>query len=131
MNEKYTKGVVTICFLACVFIIVAQSIAYDYTVRRKDTEINNLVRDLGDARERIAFSTRETEDCRRTIKQCYDSIGTIADNLGRGNDELSDVIEGLKVVREEIEVLENNLDFFYIKYGYHHDDNRDNDGDIE
>ena len=75
-----------------------------------------LITELINARKERGFTQRELEDSRNTIKQCYNSVERIADNTREQSAELSDIIRELTTIREEVEVMENALNFFYIKY---------------
>ena len=119
MDEKqFKKGGIVLCFFLCLAIICVQSIVYNRDVRRADTTIDNLERELVDARSRIENSTRELEDSRRTLEQCYNSVDRITGTIREQSTELSGIIENLRAVRTEVENMENALCFFYVKYGY-------------
>ena len=125
MNEKNYRKIIIAMFLVFVSVIIAQSIADNTTIRRADTTIDALNRELSDARARAENCTRQLEDCTGTIIQCHDSVERIADSFSDDRAELSDIIENLRKVREEVENMENSINFFYIKYGYT-DDNFNN-----
>lgn len=127
MNEKNYKIIVIGTILCFVVLLFLQSVVDGAAFRRADTKIDTLERELSVARERVADCTRELEDCRGTVDQCYNSVGRIADNLADDRAELSGIIENLKQVRKEVEDMENALNFFYVKYGYI-DHNFDNNG---
>ena len=132
MNEKQFKKAGVICgFIFLVLLLVVQSITDNITVRRADIKIDNLERQLFEATERTAQCTRELEDSRGTIRQCYNAVGRIADDFGRQSEELSDIIDKLNLVRKEVENMENALDFFYVKYGLNNDALDNNGGKIE
>ena len=131
MNETKIKKTVACVFLILLTIICIQSIVYSTTVRRADTTIDTLNRELSDARARAAECSRQIEDCTGTINQCHDSVGRIADQFGDDRAELSDIIENLKTVRQEIENMENAINFFYIKYGYIDYNSNNNGGTVE
>lgn len=116
MNEKQKKIIVVECLLLFIALLVAQSIVCNREIRRADIQIDTLERELATSRERVANTQRELEDSRNTIRQCYNSVERIADNAREQSAELSDIIRELTAVREEVEVMENALNFFYIKY---------------
>jgi chromosome segregation ATPase len=120
MNER-KKGIFIfiVVFLSALYVFL--SVRNYQSVRRADTTIDNLERELAAARAGVERSTRELEDSRRTIKECHDTVGRIADSLGEQSGELQSIIGNLKTVRQEIENMESTLNFFYIKYGL--DDN--------
>lgn len=131
MDEKEKKITVSLCLFMFLAIIFAQSIIDNNSLRRADIEIDDLKRQLVDAGNRIKESSRELEDSRRTIEQCNNSVGRIADNIGEQSTELQSIIANLRTVREEIENMENALDFFYYKYGYNDNDYNNNGGELE
>ena len=116
MNEKQKKIIVVLCLFMFLAMLLAQSIVCNREIRRADIQIDTLERELASSRERVANTQRELEDSRNTIKQCYNSVERIADNAREQSAELSDIIRELTTVREEVEVMENALNFFYIKY---------------
>ena len=116
MNEKQKKIIVVLCLFMFLAMFLAQSIVCNGEIRRADIQIDTLERELATSRERVANTQRELEDSRNTIKQCYNSVERIADNAREQSEELSDIIRELTAVREEVEVMENALNFFYIKY---------------
>lgn len=116
MNEKQKKIIVVLCMFMFLALLVAQSIVCNREIRRADIQIDTLERELATSRERVANTQRELEDSRNTIRQCYNSVERIADNAREQSAELSDIIRELTAVREEVEVMENALNFFYIKY---------------
>ena len=132
MNEyQIKKGWVIASFILFLAIIFIQSVCDNHAIRRADTQIDTLERNLADAEKRAAQCERELEDSRRTIAKCHSSVGNIAERLGEQSEELSGIIENLKTVREEVKNMENSLNFFYIKYGLN-DNNPDNlGGEIE
>lgn len=118
MNEKQKKIIVILCMFMFLALLLAQSVVCNREIRRADIQIDTLERELASSRERVADTQRELEDSRNTIKQCYNSVERIADNAREQSAELSDIIRELTAVREEVEVMENALNFFYIKYGF-------------
>lgn len=116
MNEKQKKIIVVLCMFMFLALLVAQSIVCNREIRRADIQIDTLERELATSRERVANTQRELEDSRNTIRQCYNSVERIADNAREQSAELSDIIRELTAVREEVEVMENALNFFYIKH---------------
>ena len=116
MNEKQKKIIIVECMLLFIALLVAQSIVCNREIRRADIQIDTLERELATSRERVANTQRELEDSRNTIRQCYNSVERIADNAREQSEELSDIIRELTTVREEVEVMENALNFFYIKH---------------
>lgn len=130
MNEEWKKSV----FISCVFFIAVlclQSVVDGAAIRRANTTIDDLKRELDNAERRVGNVTRELEDSRTTIRGCYNSVGRIADNLAEQSTELSEIIANLRTVREEIKTMENNLDFFYIKYGYNNNNFNNTGGEVE
>lgn len=122
MNEKKYRFIISAVIILFVTVIVIQSVTDGAAIRRADTQIDTLERQLSDATRRVEESRRELEDCRGTIRQCYTSVERIAYDIGRQSEELSDIIGKLKVVRTEVENMENALCFFYVKYGYNDND---------
>lgn len=118
MNEKQKKIGVILCLFVFLAMLLTQSIVCNREIERTDIQIDALERELASSRERVANTQRELEDSRSTIKQCYNSVERIADNAREQSAELSDIIRELTTVREEVEVMENALNFFYIKYGF-------------
>ena len=116
MNEKQKKIIIVECMLLFIALLVAQSIVCNREIRRADIQIDTLERELATSRERVANTQRELEDSRNTIRQCYNSVERIADNAREQSAELSDIIRELTTIREEIKVMENTLNFFYIKH---------------
>lgn len=116
MNEKQKKIIVVLCMLLFIALLLAQSIICNGEIRRADIQIDTLERELATSRERVANTQRELEDSRNTIRQCYNSVERIADNTREQSAELSDIIRELTTIREEVEVMENALNFFYIKH---------------
>lgn len=130
MNEEWKKSV----FITCIFFVAVlflQSIVDGYAFRRANTTIDNLERELSNATRRVKDVSRELEDSRSTIRNCYNSVGRIADDLAEQSTELSEIIANLRTVREEVKNMENALNFFYIKYGYNYDDFNNNVEEIE
>ena len=116
MNEKQKKIIVVLCLFMFLAMFLAQSIVCNGEIRRADIQIDTLERELATSRERVANTQRELEDSRNTIRQCHNSVERIAENAREQSAELSDIIRELTAIREEIEVMENTLNFFYIKY---------------
>lgn len=116
MNEKQKKIGVILCLFMFLAMLLAQSIICNGEIRRADIQIDTLERELATSRERVANTQRELEDSRNTIRQCYNSVERIADNTREQSAELSDIIRELTAVREEVKVMENALNFFYIKH---------------
>lgn len=129
MNEKQKKIIVVLCMLLFIALLVAQSIVCNREIRRADIQIDTLERELATSRERVANTQRELEDSRNTIRQCYNSVERIADNAREQSAELSDIIRELTAVREEVEVMENALNFFYIKHSLN-DSASDNNSEV-
>ena len=127
MNEKQKKIIVVLCMLLFIAMLVTQSIVCNREIRRADIQIDTLERELATSRERVAYTQRELEDSRNTIKQCYNSVERIAENTREQSAELSDIIRELTTIREEVKVMEDALNFFYIKHSL--DDNAFNDND--
>jgi chromosome segregation ATPase len=121
MNEKQKKIIIVECMLLFIAMLVTQSIVCNREIRRADIQIDSLERELANSRERVADTQRELEDSRNTIKQCYNSVERIAENTREQSAELSDIIRELTTIREEVKVMENALNFFYIKHSL--DDN--------
>lgn len=116
MNEKQKKIIIVECMLLFIAMLVTQSIVCNREIRRADIQIDTLERELANSRERVADTQRELEDSRNTIKQCYNSVERIAENTREQSAELSDIIRELTTIREEVKVMENTLNFFYIKH---------------
>lgn len=116
MNEKQKKIIVVLCLFMFLAMFLAQSIVCNGEIRRADIQIDSLERELATSRERVANTQRELEDSRNTIRQCRNSVERIAENTREQSAELSDIIRELTAIREEVEVMENALNFFYIKY---------------
>lgn len=127
MNEKQKKIIVVLCMLLFIAMLVTQSIVCNREIRRADIQVDTLERELANSRERVANTQRELEDSRNTIKQCYNSVERIAENTREQSAELSDIIRELTTIREEVKVMEDALNFFYIKHSL--DDNAFNDND--
>lgn len=130
MNEEWKKSV----FIASIFFIAVlclQSALDSRLVRRANTQIDDLKRELANAETRIGDVTRELEDGRNTIRNCYSSVERIKDNLAEQSTELSEIIANLRTVREEVKTMENSLSFFYIKYGRYNDSLNNNGGEVE
>ena len=119
MNEKYKKIAVNICIVVFALLVIIQSVANNITVRRADTQINALTEQLGDAQSRLVSCQSEIRAGRNTIRECSNSIGRITDGLEEQSTELSSIIQNLKQVRAEVEIMENALDKFYDEYGYY------------
>ena len=107
--------------LLFIAMLLAQSIVCNGEIRRADIQIDTLERELANSRERVTYTQRELEDSRNTIKQCYNSVERIAENTREQSAELSDIIRELTAIREEVKVMEDALNFFYIKHSL--DDN--------
>lgn len=129
MNEKQKKIVIVLCMFMFLALLLAQSIVYNREIERADIQIDTLERELATSRERVADTQRELEDSRNTIKQCYNSVERIADNAREQSAELSDIIRELTAIREEVEVMENALNFFYIKHSLN-DSASDNNSEV-
>lgn len=122
MNEKQKKNIIIICFLVLVACFFIQSIAYNYSLGRANTTIDNLTEQLGDAQRRLVESRTEIRVCRDTIDDCRCSVRQIADGIERQSTDLKGIIENLKQVRTEVEKMENALDMFYDNYGDKYND---------
>lgn len=132
MNEKQFKKIsVSLCLLMFVAIIFAQSVIDNRAIRRADTEIDTLERELADARRRVEECGRQLEDSTRTIEQCYNSVGRIADTVSDQSTQLQSIIANLRTVREEVKNMENALNFFYIKYGIAFGNTDNTGGELE
>ena len=116
MNEKQKKIIIVLCLFMFIAMLIAQSIVCNGEIRRADIQIDNLERELATSRERVADTQRELEDSRNTIRQCHNSVERIAENTREQSAELSDIIRELTAIREEVKVMENALNFFYIKH---------------
>lgn len=127
MNEKQKKIIVVLCMFLFIALLVAQSIVCNREIRRADIQIDTLERELATSRERVANTQRELEDSRNTIRQCYNSVERIADNTREQSAELSDIIRELTAIREEVKVMENALNFFYIKHSLNDNTSTNND----
>lgn len=121
MNETQKKIIIVLCMFLFIALLLAQSIVCNREIRRADIQIDSLERELATSRERVADTQRELEDSRNTIKQCYNSVERIAENTREQSAELSDIIRELTAIREEVKVMEDALNFFYIKHSL--DDN--------
>ena len=131
MNEGKIKNIFVIIILtAFALLITLQSVCYNYSARRADTEIDSLKRELASAGRTVELTARELEDSRTTIRECHDAVGRIADNLAEQSTELQSIISNLKTVREEVKNMEDALSFFYIKYGYNNSDTN-SDSEVE
>lgn len=129
MNEKQKKIIVVLCLFMFLDMFLAQSIVCNGEIRRADIQIDTLERELATSRERFANTQRELEDSRNTIRQCYNSVERIAENTRGQSAELSDIIRELTAIREEVEVMENALNFFYIKHSFN-DSASDNNSEV-
>ncbi len=129
MNEKQKKIIVVLCMLLFIALLLAQSIVCNREIRRADIQIDTLERELVTSRERVADTQRELEDSRNTIRQCHNSVERIANNTREQSAELSDIIRELTTIREEVEVMENALNFFYIKHSLN-DSASDNNSEV-
>jgi predicted nucleic acid-binding Zn-ribbon protein len=116
MNETQKKIIIVLCMFMFLAMLLVQSIVCNREIRRADIQIDTLERELATSRERVADTQRELEDSRNTIRQCYNSVERIAENTREQSAELSDIIRELTTIREEIKVMENALNFFYIKH---------------
>lgn len=117
MNEKTKKIVIGITFVFLVLCILVQSIADNILIRRANTTIDNLTTELGDVRNALTGCRAEVTDSRRTITECHDGIGKVREGLSQQSGTIPDIIQNLKQVRAEIEIMENSLNKFYDKYG--------------
>lgn len=122
MNEKQKKNIIIICFLVLVACFFIQSIAYNHSLGRANTTIDNLTEQLGDAQCRLVESRTEIRVCRDTIDDCRCSVRQIADGIERQSTDLKGIIENLKQVRAEVENMENALNMFYDNYGDKYND---------
>ena len=122
MNEKQKKNIIIICFLVLVACFFIQSIAYNQSLGRANTTIDNLTEQLGDAQCRLVESRTEIRVCRDTIDDCRCSVRQIADGIERQSTDLKGIIENLKQVRAEVENMENALNMFYDNYGDKYND---------
>lgn len=129
MNEKQKKITIVLCMFVFLAMLFAQSIVYNREIERADIQVDTLERELATSRERIADTQRELEDSRNTIRQCYNSVERIAENTREQSAELSDIIRELTTIREEVEVMENALNFFYIKHSLN-DNAPDNNSEV-
>ena len=117
MIDKQKYNIIIMCFVVIVAFFFIQSIAYNYSLGRANTTIDNLTEQLGDAQSRLAESRTEIRVCRDTIDDCRCSVRQIADGIERQSTDLTGIIENLKQVRAEVEKMENALDMFYDNYG--------------
>lgn len=131
MNEKHKKIIIGIAFAALFLCILVQSIADNITIRRADTTIDTLERELRDTQNRLADCKTEVRESRAAITDCRQSVERIADSLDRQSGELADIIENLKQVRAEIEVMENTINIFYDKHGNSDNDNNNTGGELK
>lgn len=130
-ESKYKRVGIISCIIMFVALLVTQSVIDNLAIRRADTKIDALERELADAGKRVEECSRELDDSRRTIEQCHNSVGRIADNFREQSEELQGIIANLKTVREEVQNMENALSFFYIKYGFDDDNPDSNGGELE
>ena len=131
MNEKLKRAGIIGTFLLLVALLVVQSITDHKTVRRADTTIDLLTRQLDDATKRLDDNREEIRDCRNTIAECRSGVRQVNNGLERETERVSDIIGKLKIVREEIENMENALNKFYDKYGSDDDYNYNNGSEVE
>ena len=131
MNEKHKKIIIGIAFAALFLCIFVQSIADNITIRRADITIDTLERELRDTQNRLADCKTEVRESRAAITDCRQSVERIADSLDRQSGELTDIIENLKQVRAEIEVMENTINLFYDKHGNSDNDNNNTGGELK
>ena len=118
MNEKQFKKIGIIgCFLVLVFLLIFQSITDNITIRRANSAIDNLTRELTDAQRRLTDCRAEVRAGRETINDCRNAIRRVNNGLECDTARVSDIIDNLKQVRNEIEVMENSLNQFYDNYG--------------
>lgn len=123
MNEKQFKKIGIIgCFLVLVFLLVFQSITDNITIRRANIAVDTLTRELTDAQERLTDCRAEVRAGRATINDCRNAIRRVNNGLEYDTARVSDIIDNLKQVRNEIEVMENALNKFYDNYGSVGDD---------
>lgn len=131
MNETFKKAGIVGVFLTLILCLFIQSIVDSSTIRRADTQIDSLVRELDDVRTELENSRREIADSRRTITECRESVSSIADGIGADTTELNDIIANLRKIRTEVEVMENAINFFYDNYGFGDDNNNNNGSELE
>ena len=131
MNEKLKRIGIIGTFLLLVALLVIQSITDHKTVRRADTTIDILTRELDDAQRRLNDNREEIRDCRNTIIECRNGVRQVNNGLERETERVSDIIENLKTIRTEIENMENAINKFYGKYGGDDDYNYNNGSEIE
>lgn len=123
MNEKQFKKIGIIgCFVVLVFLLVIQSITDNITIRRANTAVDTLTRELTDAQERLTDCRAEVRAGRTTINDCRNAIRRVNNGLEYDTARVSDIIDNLKQVRNEIEIMENALNKFYDNYGSVGDD---------
>ena len=121
MNEKLKKAGVIGTFILLVGLLVVQSIVDHQTIRRANSKVDQYSRLLTDSRMRVDYCAEQLVDCRRTITECDNSVERIANELNESGTTLQSVIANLRTVREEVEAMENALDYFHSKYGYNLD----------
>lgn len=132
MNEKQFKKIGIIgCFVVLVFLLVFQSITDNITIRRANIAVDTLTRELTDAQERLTDCRAEVRAGRTTINDCRNAIRRVNNGLEYDTARVSDIIDNLKQVRNEIEVMENALNKFYDNYGSVGDDIDNTGSEIE
>lgn len=132
MNEKQFKKIGIIgCFVVLVFLLIFQSITDNITIRRANIAVDTLTRELTDAQERLTDCRAEVRAGRATINDCRNAIRRVNNGLEYDTARVSDIIDNLKQVRNEIEVMENALNKFYDNYGSVGDDIDNTGSEIE
>lgn len=117
MNEKLKRIGIIGTFLLLVALLVVQSITDNITIRRANIAVDTLTRELTDAQERLTDCRAEVRAGRTTINDCRNAIRRVNNGLECDTARVSDIIDNLKQVRNEIEVMENSLNQFYDNYG--------------
>lgn len=115
-NNSKKIGIIG-CFVVLVSLLVVQSITDNITIRRANIAVDTLTRELTDAQERLTDCRAEVRAGRTTINDCRNAIRRVNNGLEYDTARVSDIIDNLKQVRNEIEVMENALNKFYDNYG--------------
>jgi septal ring factor EnvC (AmiA/AmiB activator) len=94
-------------FVLCFFLGV--TITLSITIPIFITSSRRADNKLGELSARLQESDRRCSELESTIMSCREPIERITDFTRRGNETLSGIIENLKRIRDEVQILENCL----------------------
>lgn len=108
-NQKTILNLV-LCFVLGAAVTLAVTIPIHITVvRRANSKSVELSNRLFESERRLADATTEVTACRESITECRKSVERISEATRAGNGTLTDIINSLKRIRDEVQIMEKRI----------------------